>query len=74
MQRICNHGEAHSALGNRVADADFELGPGLRVRAALLYDLEHPEHLIGLIATVSRRHLPMSACYGAYRLRLSLLF
>lgn len=43
---------------HRVADADFELEPGLTVRAALLYDLEHSEHLIGLITTVSRRHEP----------------
>jgi hypothetical protein len=43
---------------HRVADADFELAPGLTVRAALLYDLEHPEHLIGLITTVSRRREP----------------
>ena len=43
---------------HRVADADFELAPGLIVRAALLYDLGHPEHLIGLITTVSRRQEP----------------
>lgn len=43
---------------HRVADADFELEPGLIVRAALLYDLAHPEHLIGLITTVSRRQEP----------------
>jgi len=40
---------------HRVADADFQLAPDLRVRAALLYDLEHSEHLIGLITTVSRQ-------------------
>jgi len=39
---------------HRVADADFQLAPDLVVRAALLYDLDHPEHLIGLITTVSR--------------------
>jgi hypothetical protein len=39
---------------HRVADADFQLAPDLQVRAALLYDLDHPEHLIGLITTVSR--------------------
>jgi hypothetical protein len=43
---------------HRVADADFELEPGLTVRAALLYDLGHPEHLIGLITTASRRQVP----------------
>jgi len=43
---------------HRVADADFELAAGLTVRAALLYDLDHPEHLIGLITTVSRRQEP----------------
>jgi hypothetical protein len=43
---------------HRVADADFELEPGFTVRAALLYDLAHPEHLIGLITTVSRRQEP----------------
>jgi len=43
---------------HRVADADFELEPGFTVRAALLYDLDHPEHLIGLITTVSRRQEP----------------
>jgi hypothetical protein len=42
---------------HRVADADFQLAPNLVVRAALLYDLEQPEHLIGLITTVSRRRL-----------------
>ena len=45
-------------ITHRVADADFELAPGLTVRAALLYDLEHPEHLIGLITTVSRQQAP----------------
>jgi hypothetical protein len=43
---------------HRVADADFELASGLTVRAALLYDLDHPDHLIGLITTVSRRQEP----------------
>ena len=43
---------------HRVADADFQLAPDLRVRAALLYDLEHSEHLIGLITTVSRQQEP----------------
>jgi hypothetical protein len=43
---------------HRVADADFQLEPDLTMRAALLYDLEHPEHLIGLITTVSRRQEP----------------
>jgi len=43
---------------HRVADADFQLAPDLGVRAALLYDLEHPEHLISLITTVSRQQEP----------------
>mgnify|MGYP001213336300 CR=1 FL=1 len=43
---------------HRVADADFQLAPGLMVRAALLYDLDRPEHLIGLITTVSREQEP----------------
>ena len=43
---------------HRVADADFQLAPDLGVRAALLYDLERPEHLIGLITTVSRQQEP----------------
>jgi hypothetical protein len=45
-------------ITHRVADADFELAPGLTVRAALLYDLEHPDHLIALITTVSRQQEP----------------
>jgi hypothetical protein len=28
------------------------------VRAALLYDLDHPDHLIGLVTTVSRQQEP----------------
>ncbi len=47
---------------HRVADADIELEPGLTVRAALLYDLEHPDHLIGLVTTVSRRQVPDIRC------------
>lgn len=43
---------------HRVADADFQLARGRVVRAALLYDLEHPEHLMGLITTVSRQQEP----------------
>jgi hypothetical protein len=43
---------------HRVADADFQLAPALVVRAALLYDLKHPAHLIGLITTVSRQQEP----------------
>lgn len=43
---------------HRVADADFQLAPDLVVRAALLYDLDHPEHLIGLITTVNREQAP----------------
>jgi len=43
---------------HRVADADFLLGAEVQVRAALLYDLDHPDHLIGLITTVSRTQEP----------------
>jgi hypothetical protein len=43
---------------HRVADADFQLDPSLPVRAALLYDLDHPDHLIGLITTVNRQQEP----------------
>jgi hypothetical protein len=43
---------------HRVADADFQLTPDGVVRAALLYDLDRPEHLIGLITTVSREQEP----------------
>lgn len=43
---------------HRVADADFQLAPDLRMRAALLYDLDHPKDLIGLITTVSRQQDP----------------
>ena len=43
---------------HRVADADFQLAADLPVRAALLYDLDHPDHLIGLITTVSREQEP----------------
>jgi hypothetical protein len=43
---------------HRVADADFELAPGLMVRAALIYDLDHPDVLIALITTVRRETEP----------------
>lgn len=43
---------------HRVADADFALEPGFTVRAALVYDLDRPDHLMGLITTVSRRQEP----------------
>ena len=43
---------------HRVADADFQLGPDVQVRAALLYDLDRPDHLIGLITTVGRTQEP----------------
>jgi len=43
---------------HRVADADFQLAPGLMVRAALIYDLAHPDVLMALIATVSREAEP----------------
>jgi hypothetical protein len=39
---------------HRVADADFQLTATQGVRAALLYDLDHPAELIALITTVSR--------------------
>jgi hypothetical protein len=41
-------------LTHRVADADFQLAPDVPVRAALIYDLAHPEVLIVLITTVRR--------------------
>lgn len=43
---------------HRVADADFALTPNLTVRAALMYDLAHPDVLIALITTVSREEEP----------------
>jgi hypothetical protein len=43
---------------HRVADADFQLTPDVRVRAALIYDLAHPDVLIVLITTVSREDEP----------------
>lgn len=43
---------------HRVADADFQLAPGLMVRAALIYDLDHPDDLIALVTTVSREAEP----------------
>lgn len=39
---------------HRVADADFELTAGLTVRAGLMYDLERPDVLMALLATVDR--------------------
>jgi hypothetical protein len=39
---------------HRVADADFVLTPDLTVRAALIYDVAHPDTLIVLITTVRR--------------------
>jgi hypothetical protein len=39
---------------HRVAEADFELTAGLTVRAGLLYDLERPDVLMALVATVDR--------------------
>ncbi len=42
---------------HRVADADFCLASGLVVRAALIYDLAHPDDLIALITTVSRQQV-----------------
>ena len=49
-------------ITHRVADADFQLAPDLMMRAALLYDLKHPAHLIGLITTVSRQQEPDIRC------------
>ena len=43
---------------HRVADADFQLAPDLIVRAALIYDLAHPEVLMVLITTVGRDTAP----------------
>jgi hypothetical protein len=43
---------------HRVAEADFPLTETLGVRAALIYDLDHPEDLIALITTVSREAEP----------------
>lgn len=43
---------------HRVADADFQLTPDLLVRAALMYDLAHPDKLIVLITTVRREDEP----------------
>jgi hypothetical protein len=43
---------------HRVADADFALSAALTVRAALLYDLDRPEHLIAVVTTVSREQEP----------------
>jgi hypothetical protein len=45
-------------ITHRVADADFQLAPDLKVRAALIYDLDHPERLVVLITTVSREQEP----------------
>lgn len=55
---------------HRVADADFELTPDLRVRAALIYEVERPDHLIVLITTVSRVEEPdMRRIVGWYLAR-----
>jgi hypothetical protein len=43
---------------HRVADADFQLTPDLAIRAALIYDLAHPDNLIALITTVRREQEP----------------
>jgi hypothetical protein len=45
-------------ITHRVADADFQLAPDLIVRAALIYDLAHPDVLIVLITTVRREAEP----------------
>ncbi len=47
-----------ACVTHRVADADFPLTPELTVRAALIYDLERPEHLIALVTTVRREQEP----------------
>lgn len=41
-------------ITHRIADADFQLAPDLEVRAALIYDLAHPDVLMALITTVGR--------------------
>jgi hypothetical protein len=43
---------------HRVADADFWLTKTLCVRCGLVYDLEHPEHLIVVVTPVSRHQEP----------------
>jgi hypothetical protein len=43
---------------HRVADADFQLAPDLTVRAALIYDVAHPDILMVLITTVRRETEP----------------
>jgi len=43
---------------HRVADADFRLSPDRVVRAALIYDLAHPDVLIVLITTLRREDEP----------------
>jgi hypothetical protein len=43
---------------HRVADADFCLAENVWVRAALIYDVDHPDRLIALITTVSRETEP----------------
>ena len=45
-------------LTHRVADADFQLAPDLMVRAALIYDVAHPDVLMALIAMVGREQEP----------------
>jgi hypothetical protein len=45
-------------LTHRVADADFQLTPDLMVRAALIYDVAHPDVLMALIAMVGRDQEP----------------
>jgi len=43
---------------HRVADADVQLTPDVAVRAALIYDLAHPDVLIVLITTLLREDEP----------------
>ncbi len=45
-------------ITHRVADADFQLAPDLLARAALIYDLDHPDVLMVLITTVRREQEP----------------
>jgi len=45
-------------LTHRVADADFQLAPDLMVRAALIYDVAHPDILMALIAMLGREQEP----------------
>jgi hypothetical protein len=45
-------------ISHQAADADFDLAEDMRVRAGLIYDLDHPNDLIAMITTVSRQAEP----------------